>query len=54
MSSRTVPTVSIDFLRLYPLLSATASIILALVRVPDIGMVGGLLSVGGSKLSVSD
>jgi hypothetical protein len=40
MSSSNISTVSIDFFRVNPILSATASTIWALVRVPDNGMVG--------------
>jgi hypothetical protein len=40
MSSSNISTVSIDFLRVNPFLSTTASIIWALVMVPDNGIVG--------------
>ena len=40
MSSSNISTISMDFFRVYPFLSATASTMWALVREPDNGLVG--------------
>lgn len=51
MSSNNISTISIDFMRVYPLLSATELMILALVRVPVSGMVGASFHPGRVKIT---